>query len=511
MNAKTETRRDATETPRRGSLIDDTVIDRRSFVKGMAAVSALPFLATGCRRFGLSREAQLAGGAPVRIAIIGCGDWGRTLLNRAGASDRCALVALSDPDPKAIADLQAKCAPVWGRAALEGAKVFPDYRELFEQVGDELDAVFVATPNHHHALPSILAANRGIHVFVEKPMVHTYEEALALEKAVRRTGVVLRVGNKGHNMTHRPYLAKCLKDGVIGDVTEVFSFSDRPNTMLHRPKSCLVPPGMDWDLWCGGSPVCEPYGGEDGRVGLHPHDWHSWIDYGNGSIGNMGTHVLDAPYQAMDMWKVAPSKVVVKDVAWGCEGAWNKRAAFDFTIPARPGWGEVTLHWNEGIVDGVDMGPKYMTGWYNRVYKREHTNFPSELVELEKKWGVKMPIAAFGTVFVGTKGLIYEEFHRTLRFFPEGGKIADLPVPDKKTLEAEECRIIAEFLSAVRGRPEQDNTGLDFSIPLVKTLMLSNMLVFAGKGTYGIEGDRTTSAVANAHAEMAYRKGWEIR
>ena len=207
-------------------------------------------------------------------------------------------------------------------------------------------------------------------------MVHTYEEALALEKAVRRTGVVLRVGNKGHNMTHRPYLAKCLKDGVIGDVTEVFSFSDRPNTMLHRPKSCPVPPGMDWELWCGGSPVCEPYGGEDGRVGLHPHDWHSWIDYGNGSIGNMGTHVLDAPYQAMDMWKVAPSKVVVKDVAWGCEGAWNKRAAFDF------------------------------------------------------------------------------------------------------------------------------------SIPLVKTLMLSNMLVFAGKGTHGIEGDRTTSAVANAHAKMTYRTGW---
>lgn len=313
MDAKSETRRDASETPRRGSLFDNTVIDRRSFVKGMAAVSVLPFLATGCRRFGLTREAQLAGGAPVRIAIIGCGDWGRTLLNRAGASDRCALVALSDPDPKAIADLQAKCAPVWGRAALEGAKVFPDYRELFEQVGDELDAVFVATPNHHHALPSILAANRGIHVFVEKPMVHTYEEALALEKAVRRTGVVLRVGNKGHNMTHRPYLAK---------------------------------------------------------------------------------------------------------------------------------------------------------------------------------------------------GLIYEEFHRTLRFFPEGGKIADLPVPDKKTLESEECRIVAEFLSAVRGRPGEDNTGLDFSLPLVKTLMLSNMLVFAGKGTYGIEGDRTTSAVANAHAKMTYRTGW---
>ena len=97
----------------------------------------------------------------------------------------------------------------------------------------------------------------------------------------------------------------------------------------------------------------------------------------------------------------------------------------DFTIPARDGWGEIVLHWNDGIMDGVEMGPKYMTGWYNRVYKREHTNFPQKLVELERKWGVKNPIPAFGTVFVGTKGMIYEEFHRTLRFFPEGGKIAE--------------------------------------------------------------------------------------
>jgi len=199
----------------------------------------------------------------------------------------------------------------------------------------------------------------------------------------------------------------------------------------------------------------------------------------------------------------------VKDVAWGCEGAWNKRAAFDFTIPARPGWGEITLHWNEGIADGVDMGPKYMTGWYNRVYKREHTNFPPELVELEKKWGVKTPITSFGTVFVGTKGMIYEEFHRTIRFFPEGGRIADIPVPDKETLEKEEIRIVAEFLSALRGRPAADNTGLGFSIPLVKTLMLSNMLVFAGKGTYDVANDKTSNAVANARASMSYRKGWD--
>ncbi len=483
---------------------------RRTIVKGLLAAGALPLFNIGCAGFGAGRARQIAKGAKVRIAIVGCGDWGRTLLNRAGIVGGCELVALCEPDPKAIADLKKKCAKVWGLDALNAAKVYPDYREMFAQLGDTLDAVFVATPNHHHALPTLLAVRHGAHVFVEKPMAHTMEEVLLIEREAKRTGAVVRVGNKGHNISHRPLLAKYLKEGIIGDVTEVFSFSDRPNTMLHRPHEVPVPPGMDWDLWCGGSPVCKPYGGEDGRVGLHPHDWHSWIDYGNGSIGNMGTHVLDAPYQTMDMWKVNPSKIVVRDVAWGCEGAWNKRGTMDFHIPARDGWGEIVLHWNDGIADGVEISSKFMSGWYNRVYKREHTNFPPELLELERKWGVKTPIPAFGTVFVGTKGMIYEEFHRTLRFFPEGGKIADIPVPGKEELEKEEIKIVVEFLAAVRGNPGPVNTGLNFSIPLAKTLMLANMLAFAGKGTYRFDGTKTDSAVANARARHAYRKGWEI-
>ena len=484
-------------------------VNRRGFLKAAGAVGALPLFNVGCAGFGLGRTAQLAGGAKIRIAIVGCGSWGRALLNRAGAVGGCELAALCEPDPNALADMYRACRR-W-KDDFPKAKVYADYREMFDEIGDTLDAAFIATPNHHHALPTLLALRHGVNVYVEKPLAHTMEEVLLIEKAAKASGAVVRVGNKGHNMTHRPALAKYLKDGVIGEVTEVFSYSDRPNTMFHRPPSCPPPTGMDWDLWCGGSPVCTNYVGEDGRVGLHPHDWHSWIDYGNGSVGNMGTHVLDAPYQTMDMWKVTPSKIVVRDVKWGCPGAWNARGTVDFTIPARDGWGEIVLHWNDGVADGVDMGSKFMSGWYNRVYRREHTNFPPELLELERKWNVKTPITAFGTVFVGTKGMIYEEFHRTLRFFPEGGKIADLPVPDNKTLGLEEIRIVREFLEAVRGRPGEINTGMDFSIPLAKTLMLTNALVFAGKGTYSFDGEKTSSAVANAHLRHAYRPGWDVK
>ena len=95
-------------------------------------------------------------------------------------------------------------------------------------------------------------------------------------------------------------------------------------------------------------------------------------------------------------------------------------------------------------------------------------------------------------------------------FFPEGGRFADLPIPDADTLESEERRIIAESLGAVRGAPGEIRTDLDFSVPLAKTLMLANMVVFAGKGTYAFDGTKTGHAAADAHARHAYRKGWEV-
>ena len=208
---------------------------RRAAFKSLVAAGTLPLFNVGCAGFGESRARKLAKGAKTRIAIIGCGDWGRALLSRAGLVGGCELVALCEPDPAAIGVLYANCAKVWGRDALVRAAVFADYREMFSKLGDGLDAVFIATPNHHHALPALMAVRRGIAAYVEKPMAHTLEEVLLIEREAKKTGAIVRVGNKGHNISHRPLLAKYLKDGVIGDVTDVFSFSDRPNTMLHRP------------------------------------------------------------------------------------------------------------------------------------------------------------------------------------------------------------------------------------------------------------------------------------
>ena len=156
-------------------------MNRREFLKVAGAAGALPLFNIGCAGFSRCRKAQLADGAKIRIAIVGCGSWGQTLLNRAGAVGGCEVVALCDPDPNAVQALYKRCGKVWSKEAFAAAKVYPDYRVMFDEIGDALDAVFVATPNHHHALPTLLAIRHGADVYVEKPMAHTMEEVLLIE------------------------------------------------------------------------------------------------------------------------------------------------------------------------------------------------------------------------------------------------------------------------------------------------------------------------------------------
>ena len=218
---------------------------------------------------------------------------------------------------------------------------------------------------------------------------------------------------------------------------------------------------MDWDIWCGPAPVCEFYGPHEGRTGLHPHDWHSWIGYGNGSIGNMGTHIMDAPFWALDLGKTGPESVEAKDVAWGCPGAWAYRDTIDYVFPARGNLPPVTLHWYDGIRDGVPIAVSqpiavsHMERCYNILKKRSDLNFPPALREFEKKYNLeKAPLAFMGSVFIGTKGAIWHCFHSSLRFFPKG--IGKDFIKNKAGYQANEH--VMEFLNAVREKARGSRT-----------------------------------------------------
>ena len=483
------------------------MISRRSFLTAGAAFGI------GGVAFGQSRARQIAAGAKIRVGLIGCGAQMTGLIRRMGGPENFEVVSMCDPDPNRFAAVQKSAIGFYGKFDFSKTRCFADYREMYAKCGDELDAVFVATPNHHHALPALMAVRRGINLFLEKPFALTMEEVCLLEREAKKTGVITQVGNYGHSTTAMKMCVDAVKKGLIGDVTEVYSYSDRCNSNDFRPQGGTLPKGMDWDLWCGPAPTCDyygRYGGKDGkeRTGLHPHDWHSWIGYGNGSIGNMGTHIMDAPFWALDLGKAAPDRVEVKDLSWGAEGAWARRDTIDFHFPARDGLPPVTLHWYDGLKDGVPLRRPYVEGNNNIAQKREYLNFPPALLEFEKQYKLeRAPLAFMGSVFIGTKGAIWHCFHSSVRFFPKG--IGRDFIKNKVGYQSDEH--VLEFMNAVREHREA-NTNFDYSVPLAKVLMLGNATARTGVGEYLWDGTTfTNSDKANTFLKTQYRKGWELQ
>ena len=475
-------------------------LSRRSFLAAGAAFGI------GGLAFGQSRARQIAAGAKIRVAIIGCGGRMQQLVEPIMAEQ---VVALVDPDPRMRTSTLAKMKKIPNAGDLSKIRQFNDYRELYAKMGGELDAVFIGTPNHHHALAAVLAMRLGIHVFVEKPMASTVEEAQLMGRVAKETGVVTQVGNFGHSTKAMRICVDSIKNGLIGEIRDVWCYDDRLNSMMHRPAAVPPPAGMDWDSWCGPAPVCDYYAPTEDYQGLHPHDWHSWIGYGNGSIGNMGTHIMDAAFWALDLGKVAPSTITTHEAEFACPGAWAWRDTIDFEFAARGDFGPVTLHWYDGVCPGIPYDKQHVDR-YGHALKREWLNLPPILLETEKTWGIadKAPFLNMGTLFCGTKGTIWFSHHSAIRFFP---KELGREIKKSKNFTYKTTEHTHEFYAAIReNRPA--NTNFDYSVPLAETLLLANVAARAGKGSVLTWDGRkiVNNAAANQFLKTSYRPGWEL-
>jgi len=447
---------------------------------------------------------RIAQGKRIRVALIGCGGRMQTLLEPIMAEE---VVAVADPDPKMLDSTLARMARIPCAHDLSRVRRFPCYREMFEKMADEIDAAFIATPNHHHAPAAIAAMRRGIHVFVEKPMASTVAEAQMMGRVAKETGVVTQVGNFGHSAKAMRMCVEAIKNGVIGEVRDVWCYDDRLNSMLHRPQPSPPPAGMDWDSWCGPAPLCDYYGPTEDHQGLHPHDWHSWIGYGNGSIGNMGTHIMDAAFWALDLGAAPPVSVETIDAVFACPGAWAWRDTIDFAFPARGPLPPVTLHWFDGVKNGIPYDKEHV-GRTGICHKREFQNLPPVIEETEREYSLeKTPFLNMGSLFVGTKGKIWFSHHSALRFFPKtlGPEIKKARNFSYKTTEHTQ-----EFYNAIRERREA-NTGFVYSVPLAETLLLGNVAARAGKKKLLWDGRRIVNdASANAFLSYKPRPGWSV-
>jgi predicted dehydrogenase len=469
---------------------------RRDFIRTVTAgVGGLSVLAARAQGTASAKK-------PLRIALIGCGDRGvRTLLVE---SCKEQVVALVDPDPLRIEAALAQVRKVAPQVDTTTIRTFSDYHELFDRMGNELDAAMIATCNHHHAPAALMAMQRGIHVYVEKPLTHTVDEAQQLKEAARKYGVVTQMGQHGHSNEGCRRLCEYIWAGAIGQVHEVHCWTRRCNGLPTGYQSPVLPlpDGFDWKSWIGPAPF------RKFQDDLHPHNWHLWTDFGNGSIGNMGCHIIDPSYWALKL--TAPEAVEVEDMRGGGNGTWPISTRIRFDFPAREGMDPVKLYWYDGLAEGVEYSPETVQKRWRCTNKREHQNIPPLARELQKKYDRNF--GTDGSLLVGDKGVMtIGEFGEACRIIPEEAHKA-FPMPAKQLTRVKGTHQDDFFQACHNGTQACSN--FEYAAPLAQIALLGNLAMLAGlKRRVEWDGAAmrcTNLPELNKFVKQPYQNGWKI-
>ena len=266
---------------------ETTKISRRLFFSrvssALAGITILPsYLALG--------KADALGNLPpskrINLACIGVGGRAKTVISQLCSNGAAKPVAFCDVD--------------FNRASKEVMDTFPDvrrftdFRVMLDQMGDDVDAVSVVTPDHTHFVQTIDAMQRGKHVYVEKPLTHSFREATLLIQAEKRYGVVTQMGNQGHTSPGARQFQQLQKAGALEDIVKIEAykdpslwFMDATQRISEFPKAEPIPSSLNYDLWCGPAKMM-PFSGR-----YHPFDWRAFYIYGNGMLGDWGAHIID--------------------------------------------------------------------------------------------------------------------------------------------------------------------------------------------------------------------------
>ncbi len=469
---------------------------RRSFLKRTAtctAAIAATRLFTGPYILGAdARQDKL------RVAVIGCGGQGTGAHVPQAAREQ--LVALVDPDPKRITAALKNAESKVKEFKADGVKAYDDYRKLFDEMPKGLDAVLIATPNHHHALPALIAMKLGIACYVEKPLAYSVGEARQMAEFAAKYKVASQMGNQGHSGEGYRRLCEYIWAGAIGKVTEVYCYTDRANGGFGgRLPTLPVPAGVNWDNWIG------PAIYRDYHKDLHPHEWHGWHEFGDGSLGNMGCHVMDGAHWALKLGH--PTSIEVEEMVGGSEERYPVGTRIRWDYPARGDMPPVKVYWFDGKRrDAKNAG----AGDSPSSVDRKSQNVPPLFTELTEKY--KRKFDSNGTFYVGDKGIMYTDtYGGGTRIIPEE-KHQAFPPPGK-TLPRVTGGHHGSFFNAIRTGGKASS---DFSISskLAEMTLLGCLAIKAGVGKKvewdGEKMQCTNIPDLNRHIKREYRQGWTV-
>jgi len=416
-------------------------VSRRSFIGSAATFAAGITILPSNVIAGLGHKPP---SDKLNIAGIGVGGMGFTNLRNMETEN---IVALCDVDW----DYAGKNAfKRWAQA-----KKFMDYREMFDQQKD-IDAVMIATADHTHALPAVLAMREGKHVYVQKPLTHSVYESRVLKETAERYGVATQMGNQGNSGEGIRQICEWIWAGTIGEVTHVDTWTNRPLWPQGLPtpsKSMRIPKTLNWDLFVG------PAKWREYNSAYHPWSWRGWWDFGTGALGDMGCHIIDPVFKALNL--EYPTSVEATSSPFYPDSLPNDEIIrYDF--PARDNlpkvaMPEVTVHW----YDGGLMPPR-----------------PAELKNDEM-----MGDDGGGCIFYGTKGKIMCGTYAQNPTLLPTSKMQSFTQPEKS---------IRRISNAMSGGHEQDwirackedkssrleaSSNFNYSGPLNETVVLGVLAV----------------------------------
>ncbi|MEM1441873.1 MAG: Gfo/Idh/MocA family oxidoreductase [Verrucomicrobiota bacterium] len=438
---------------------------RRNFLAGAASASAVVAAPAIVRGQNLNSKLQLAS--------IGSDGKGFSDIRAMSSHNYQKYVAFCDVDLDRTLNVK-KLSPE--------TPIYQDFREMFAEKADEIDAVTVSTPDHMHAYCSITAMNLGKHVYCQKPLTHNVWENRKVMEVARDAGVITRMGNQIHSHKFDRTAVQLVQSGRIGKVKKVESWvgttGHGKSGHISRPKGeDPIPDSLNWESWIGVAPM-RPYSAA--HRCYHPWGWRDWQDFGSGAIGDFGCHILDPVFAALEI--TGPSDNFFADHSGMNDEVWPAQSTYRFTVPGT----EYTLNdqieitWSDG----------------GRAVSKKGSHIPD-----------REQLPRSGSFLVGETGtLLIPHIAAPKIYLPEGEVSEEYEMADDRD----------HYHDWIDGciLKEQPSDGFEYGGRLTEVILLANIAIRFPKEKLTWDAEKmefTNLPEANAWLSRQYREGWDLQ
>lgn len=478
----------------------DKRMSRRDFLKNASLASAGFYFVP---RHVLGGKGFTAPSDTLYIASVGAGGKGRSDIQHFAASGNAKIAYLCDVDDRRSADT---------RKDFPDAPYYHDWRKMFDKESENFDAVSVSIPDHNHAIVALNAMQLGKHVYVQKPLTHDIYEARMLTEAAKKYKVITQMGDQGASNDGIRIMKEWYEAGVIGDIKEVYCWTNRPVWPQGIPwpdEHPKVPKELNWDLWLGTAPDTKYIDN------LVPFNWRGWWEFGTGALGDMGCHIVGPAFKVLDL---GYPKEVNTSVSTIYDGIF-KEAYYPKSGPVSS-----STHFKYDMGNGKEMKLHWMDGGIQP--ERPPELGPNEV----------MGDGGNGTLFIGTRGkFMCSTYGANPRMLPVS-LTEDINVPKKyPRVQGGSEGHYKQWVDAALagyGNAEVDSPFVGYAGPLTESILMANLAIrsfnyreprkngkgevtgydYPGRGItmeWDAENMRVTNFdPANQFVKRDYRDGW---